>query len=245
MITKLRLRHFLIAIYVIKSKTLLRVPAPKFKARRSRNLSTRFSINAIEILHCNFRVFSGSNYSRRRFKGFDSIDSISSSSATMDISSYQTDPTVLAALMALKKQEVLALKRKRVEQSPPPPPKRQERENSYISISSDEDEPAAPVDSSPVLCQEQQELVDIILDGRNVFFTGSAGCGKSTALKTAIGQLQDAGRNVVVCAPTGIAALNVGGMTLHSYMGWNIDDKTLPLNNLIGKMRQKRSTLQS
>ncbi|CAG7564376.1 unnamed protein product [Fusarium equiseti] len=111
-----------------------------------------------------------------------------------------------------------------------------------VDISSDEDEPAAPVDSSPVLCQEQQELVDIILDGHNVFFTGSAGCGKSTALKAAISQLEAAKRRVFVCAPTGIAALNIGGITLHSYMGWNVDDRNLSLRNLIGKMTQKRKT---
>ena len=52
------------------------------------------------------------------------------------------------------------------------------------------DEPWAKVlsivyeDTVPPLCQEQIDLVDLILNGRNVFYTGSAGCGKSTVLSS-------------------------------------------------------------
>ena len=48
--------------------------------------------------------------------------------------------------------------------------------------------------------------------GRFVFVTGKAGSGKSTVLRA----LRDSGMQMVVCAPTGLAALNVGGQTLHS-----------------------------
>ena len=48
--------------------------------------------------------------------------------------------------------------------------------------------------------------------GRNVFLSGEAGTGKSFVLRTFLEQTD---RNVVVCAPTGIAAINVGGTTLH------------------------------
>ncbi|MDW8211259.1 MAG: AAA family ATPase [Cytophagales bacterium] len=45
------------------------------------------------------------------------------------------------------------------------------------------------------------------------FLTGKAGTGKSTFLRQSIQQLQ---KPFLVAAPTGIAAINVGGMTIHS-----------------------------
>lgn len=50
--------------------------------------------------------------------------------------------------------------------------------------------------------------------GVHVFLTGKAGTGKTTFLK----RLRDEGtKRMVVLAPTGIAAINAGGMTLHSF----------------------------
>lgn len=48
---------------------------------------------------------------------------------------------------------------------------------------------------------------------RSVFLTGKAGTGKTTLLKHII---QTTHKNTVVVAPTGIAALNAGGVTIHS-----------------------------
>jgi ATP-dependent DNA helicase PIF1 len=52
--------------------------------------------------------------------------------------------------------------------------------------------------------------------GRNCFLTGMAGTGKSTTLKEFI---REAVKRVDVTAPTGVAALNVGGMTIHRFCG--------------------------
>lgn len=49
--------------------------------------------------------------------------------------------------------------------------------------------------------------------GRNVFLTGKAGTGKTTFLKHIISTTH---KRAIVAAPTGIAALNAGGVTLHS-----------------------------
>ena len=48
---------------------------------------------------------------------------------------------------------------------------------------------------------------------QNVFLTGKAGTGKTTFLKYL---KQNCTKNIVVAAPTGVAAINAGGVTLHS-----------------------------
>jgi hypothetical protein len=47
----------------------------------------------------------------------------------------------------------------------------------------------------------------------NIFLTGKAGTGKTTFLKYL---RQNSSKNIVVAAPTGVAAINAGGITLHS-----------------------------
>ncbi|MPT35294.1 MAG: helicase, partial [Flavobacterium sp.] len=48
---------------------------------------------------------------------------------------------------------------------------------------------------------------------KSVFLTGKAGTGKTTLLREIITTTH---KNTVVVAPTGIAALNAGGVTIHS-----------------------------
>jgi ATP-dependent DNA helicase PIF1 len=67
------------------------------------------------------------------------------------------------------------------------------------------------------LSQEQQLVVEYVLQGKNIFFTGCAGTGKSTVLRTIIGMLPRF--STYVTASTGIAAVNIGGITLHSWAG--------------------------
>ncbi|KAL9561886.1 hypothetical protein ACKAV7_013809 [Fusarium commune] len=74
----------------------------------------------------------------------------------------------------------------------------------------------------PTLCKEQQDLLNLIMSDKNVFFTGSAGCGKFTVLKAAVKKLRAAGKIVYITVPTG-RALGVNGTTTWSYMGWTTD----------------------
>src|SRR5580698_4973183 len=48
---------------------------------------------------------------------------------------------------------------------------------------------------------------------QNIFLTGKAGTGKTTFLKYLRANSR---KNMVVAAPTGVAAINAGGVTLHS-----------------------------
>ena len=59
--------------------------------------------------------------------------------------------------------------------------------------------------------------------GRHLFLTGKAGSGKTTLLKEI---MDSTDKNVVVVAPTGVAAINAGGVTIHSLL-------TLPLTAFV------------
>lgn len=57
----------------------------------------------------------------------------------------------------------------------------------------------------------------IVLDRRSMFITGGGGCGKSYLIRKIVEFFRQHGREVVVLAPTGIAAENIGGETIHSF----------------------------
>jgi ATP-dependent DNA helicase PIF1 len=87
----------------------------------------------------------------------------------------------------------------------------------------------------PPLCREQAALVDLILSGRNVFYTGSAGCGKSTVLKAFVKRLKEhpmRPKKVDIIAPTGRAALDINGSTFWTYAGWTPDHMKKPIQDL-------------
>ena len=88
--------------------------------------------------------------------------------------------------------------------------------------------------------REFQNALRLITDtNQSVFLTGKAGTGKSTFLKYIC---QATRKKFIVLAPTGIAAVNVGGMTMHSFF-------KMPLKPLIPddpdySPRQIRKTLR-
>ena len=51
--------------------------------------------------------------------------------------------------------------------------------------------------------------------GGNIFLTGVAGTGKSKVTERIVSDARAAGKQVAVAAPTGVAALNINGATLH------------------------------
>ncbi len=64
---------------------------------------------------------------------------------------------------------------------------------------------------------EFQTALSALKDGENLLVLGKAGTGKSTFLKWVQGQLVN--KKPVLLAPTGMAALQVGGQTVHSFFG--------------------------
>lgn len=64
---------------------------------------------------------------------------------------------------------------------------------------------------------EQQKAFGLVAyTNTSLFITGKAGTGKTTFIK-GIQEIVD--KNFIVLAPTGIAAMNVGGQTIHSFFG--------------------------
>lgn len=66
-----------------------------------------------------------------------------------------------------------------------------------------------------VLTDEFKEILDLLKNtNESIFITGKAGTGKSSLLKHFI---KNTNKKLVILAPTGIAALNVSGQTIHSF----------------------------
>lgn len=101
--------------------------------------------------------------------------------------------------------------------------------------------------SAIFLSSEQRRILDMVVrERRNVFFTGAAGTGKSVLLRKIIQDLKRKYRKnpnyVAVTASTGLAACNIGGITLHSFAGIGLG--TEPVDRLLTKVRRNRKILQ-
>lgn len=96
------------------------------------------------------------------------------------------------------------------------------------------------------LSEEQKRVLHfIVYEGRNIFFTGAAGTGKSVLLKRIINELRKRYRDegsVAVTASTGLAACNIGGTTLHSFTGIGLGKE--PVDKLLKKIRYNRRALK-
>ena len=94
------------------------------------------------------------------------------------------------------------------------------------------------------LSPEQAGVFELIESGREHFFvTGRAGTGKSTLLEYLNWHTE---KQIVICAPTGVAALNVGGQTIHSLFRFPtglIADHELELNDAQRKLLNALDTV--
>ena len=96
---------------------------------------------------------------------------------------------------------------------------------------------------------ERNEIFDLAYrfvteTSENIFLTGKAGTGKTTFLKYL---KENATKNIVVAAPTGVAAINAGGVTLHSLFQLPFHPFLPTRNNkeeLLGKIRFNKQRQQ-
>lgn len=75
------------------------------------------------------------------------------------------------------------------------------------------------------MTQEQKVVLDTVLRGKSLFYTGSAGTGKSFLLKKIIAALPP--DVTMATASTGVAACHIGGITLHQFAGIGTGTATL------------------
>ena len=110
-------------------------------------------------------------------------------------------------------------------------------------------------DSNNEMFQLAVELVS--QSSRNVFLTGKAGSGKTTFLKYI---RENCPKQIAVVAPTGVAAINAGGVTMHSFFqlpfspfipnaigSRKSNEEVTDRNGLLGKLRlttEKKKILQ-
>lgn len=73
------------------------------------------------------------------------------------------------------------------------------------------------------LTEDQKRALKLLESGRNIFLSGEAGTGKSFVLNEYINRNKT--KNMIICAPTGIAAINIGGSTLHRVFNVPISPK--------------------
>lgn len=97
------------------------------------------------------------------------------------------------------------------------------------------------------LGEEQMRVLDLVVNkNKSVFFTGAAGTGKTVLLKEIIKRLQnkywEEFDSVAVTASTGLAALNIGGKTYHSYFGIGLG--TADVNTLIKSISSKKNIVK-
>jgi ATP-dependent DNA helicase PIF1 len=95
------------------------------------------------------------------------------------------------------------------------------------------------------LSEEQRGILKAVVEeGKSVFFTGSAGTGKSVLMKQIIAKLRDKYAQepdrVAVTASTGLAACHIEGTTLHSFAGAGLAKEPAP--ELVKKVKRNAKT---
>lgn len=96
----------------------------------------------------------------------------------------------------------------------------------------------------------QQEALDILKMGHNVFLTGSPGSGKTHTINEYVAYLRNHSVEPAITASTGISATHIGGLTIHSWSGIGIkhilnkhDLKKIASTNYITKRIKRAKVL--
>jgi ATP-dependent DNA helicase PIF1 len=94
-------------------------------------------------------------------------------------------------------------------------------ENGISDIDLDENGVPDDLNSESTLSKSQKKAFDLFKKGKSLSIFSSAGCGKSTLIKIMqeYHEKKKDGRNMYLTSTTGISSFNLGGCTIHSFMG--------------------------
>lgn len=101
---------------------------------------------------------------------------------------------------------------------------------------------------APKLTSEQQSVITAATSGVSIFYTGSAGTGKSAVLHTLRQALPTA--TTAFTASTAVAACSVGGTTVHAFAGvtatdlQGFADGSVGLDEIVAHVRRRRDAVQ-
>ncbi|KAL0220341.1 hypothetical protein RCL1_000195 [Eukaryota sp. TZLM3-RCL] len=115
-------------------------------------------------------------------------------------------------------------------------------DTSYAESSSEVSSSMDDVDFSFKLTPEQEQVVQLASQGQSFLVSGGAGTGKSFVLRHVVDTLrQKYGPDVYVTASTGIAAVQISGITVHSFAGIGLGNNTTPelVKSMSAKARKR------
>ena len=105
-----------------------------------------------------------------------------------------------------------------------------------------ESPPPVPSISVPRLVDRQALAKKRVMQGKSVFITGAAGSGKSYLLMELRQMLEDRCQRAAFTAPTGVAACNIEGMTIHSWAGIGIKGRLADIDFSDAAIQRWRNT---
>jgi ATP-dependent DNA helicase PIF1 len=93
------------------------------------------------------------------------------------------------------------------------------------------------MDVNDNLSNSQRHALDLFKEGKNLLILGAGGVGKSFLIKT-MEECKHDNKKMYLCSTTGISAYNIGGMTIHSFMGIGTGD--MPVDILIKRIKRRK-----
>lgn len=79
-------------------------------------------------------------------------------------------------------------------------------------------------------------ILEKILEKRNIFLTGPGGCGKSYNIL----KIKEMFPDIVLTSTTGVSAVNIGGVTIHSFSGLGVLKYSDKLEDVLKKVKKSR-----